>query len=104
MPSSPTNNAGFTRRECVPSSRPQNGHHALVEWSFRERADGQVDAVVEGVPDVLNEALADAVSSRPPRGEHGPGPSTYWIDVARERATTAAAAGDEKRFTWGNAY
>lgn len=74
---------------------------AAVDVEFSVRADGQVDARLGGDWPLFNEALADSVSSLPPRGEQGPGPSTYWIDVAHEGAVRASAD-DERPFTWGN--
>ncbi len=69
---------------------------------FSVRADGQVDAHLGGDWPLFNEALADSVSSLPPRGEQGPGPSTYWIDVAFEGAVRSSAGGDGRPFTGGN--
>lgn len=68
---------------------------------FTSRADGQVDARVDGYS-VFNEALADSISSLPPRGHPGFGPSPYWIDVASAGARAAAASGDVRPFTAGN--
>lgn len=70
-------------------------------FTFTRRSDGQVDAMVEGL-DLFNEALADSISSLPPRGADGKGPSPYWIDVAFEGARRAAATGDSLPFTGGN--
>jgi hypothetical protein len=55
-----------------------------VDFSVRE--DGQIDAELAGDWPVFNEALSDSISSLPPRGEPGRGPSTYWIDVAARGA------------------
>lgn len=66
------------------------------------RADGQVDASLGPEWPLFNHALADSISSLPPRGLKGNGPSTYWIDVAEEGVRKAAAAGDGSPFTWGN--
>jgi hypothetical protein len=73
-----------------------------MDVKFTVRADGLVEARLPGDWPLFNEALADSVSSLPPRGEPGAGPSTYWIDVAREGAGRASACGDERPFTWGN--
>ena len=71
-----------------------------VDFSVRE--DGQIDAELAGDWPVFNEALSDSISSLPPRGEPGRGPSTYWIDVAAQGARLASERGDERPFTWGN--
>jgi hypothetical protein len=73
-----------------------------VEYRFSTRADGQVDAAVAGDHAVLNDALADSISSLPPRGASGDGPSTYWIEVAREGVLTAHASASQVPFIWGN--
>ncbi len=70
---------------------------------FERRDDGQVDAFLDSADySLLQEALNDCVSSLPPRGMPGNGPSTYWIDVAERGARQAAAIGDDRPFTWGN--
>lgn len=74
----------------------------MVDVDFSEREDGQVDATLGPGWPLFNHALADSVSSLPPRGASGNGPSTYWIDLALERSRQAAEAGDERPFTWGN--
>lgn len=73
-----------------------------MEFAFDTRHDGQVDARIVGDYPLFNEALADSISSLPPRGATGLGPSTYWIDAAREGALNAAREGAERPFTWGN--
>jgi hypothetical protein len=73
-----------------------------VEFAFNTRDDGQVDARIVGDYPLLNHALADSISSLPPRGETGAGPSTYWIDVARKGAVNAARDRSERLFTGGN--
>lgn len=70
--------------------------------TFSARDDGQVDAQLDRDWPVFNEALADSISSLPPRGAGGGGPSTYWIDVAADGARRAASTGDERPFAWGN--
>ena len=70
--------------------------------TFRTRDDGQVDAYLDDAWPILNEALADSISSLPPRGAAGLGPSTYWIDVAESGARRAASTQDETPFTGGN--
>ena len=69
---------------------------------FSVRDDGQIDAELAGDWPVLNEALSDCISSLPPRGERGTGPSTYWIDVADRGARVASVRNDERPFVWGN--
>jgi hypothetical protein len=73
-----------------------------VEVTFSIRDDGQVDALLDGDWPVFNEALGDSISSLPPRGATGVGPSTYWIDVAEAGARRAAETGDDRPFTSGN--
>lgn len=73
-----------------------------VEFTFNIRDDGQVDARIVGDYPLFNDALADSISSLPPRGATGAGPSTYWIDIAREGAVTAARDRSERPFTGGN--
>lgn len=70
--------------------------------TFTERPDGQVDATLGPEWPLFNEALYDAISSLPPRGAAGVGPSTYWIDIASACARQAAESGDERPFTGGN--
>lgn len=73
-----------------------------MEVTFSVREDGQIDARLEGGWPTFNLALQDSISSLPPRGASGVGPSTYWIDVAANGARQAAASGDERPFAWGN--
>ena len=70
---------------------------------FSVRDDGQVDAQLPGDWPVFNEALRDSVSSLPPRGAVGNGPSTYWIDRAEQGVQRARRTGDSQPFLWGNA-
>ena len=51
---------------------------------------------------MFNHALGDSISSLPPRGKRGRGPSTYWIEVADRGARLASERNDERPFTWGN--
>ena len=51
---------------------------------------------------LFTEALNDCVSSLPPRGAKGNGPSTYWVDVARLGLDRAMASGSDRPFTSGN--
>ena len=73
-----------------------------MQVSFSVRGEGQVDAHVDDGLPVLNKALSDSISSLPPRGARGHGPSTYWIDQAAAGALLAAQSGDERPFLWGN--
>jgi hypothetical protein len=72
-----------------------------VNSLFSERDDGQIDAVIEGLG-LFSEALADSISSLPPRGARGNGPSTYWVDVAIEGLAEALKTKSDRPFTWGN--
>ena len=73
-----------------------------MEFHFSEREDGQVE--VDLGPDwpLLTEALSDSVSSLPPRGAPGNGPSTYWVDVALRGLAEAQHTGSNYPFAWGN--
>lgn len=51
----------------------------------------------------MTEALNDCVSSLPPRGAGGFGPSPYWVDVATHGLDRALARNDSTPFTTGNA-
>ena len=73
-----------------------------MQFDFSERPDGQVDVRLGNDWPVFNEALADSVSSLPPRGEDVVGPSTYWVDVALTGLERALAAASDRPFTWGN--
>jgi hypothetical protein len=73
-----------------------------MEFIFSTRDDGQVDARLGPEWPLFSEALGDSISSLPPRGAAGNGPSTYWIDIAEHGARRAAQSGDVAPFTWGN--
>lgn len=73
-----------------------------MEVRFVERDDGQIDAELDSGWSLLAAALNDSVSSLPPRGWKGNGPSTYWVDVALHGLQRAVAAGSDRPFTWGN--
>jgi hypothetical protein len=75
---------------------------AVAEVQFSVREDGQVDARLGPDRPIFTEALGDSISSLPPRGAAGVGPSTYWIDLAEAGATAAAEAGTSAPFTSGN--
>ena len=73
-----------------------------MEATFSSRDDGQVDVSLGPDWPLFNEALNDSISSLPPRGAAGSGPSTYWVDVAEQGALEASERGDETPFTAGN--
>ena len=73
-----------------------------LDVTFSVRDDGQVDALIGPELPVFQEALNDSVSSLPPRGAPGNGPSTYWIDHAENGVLSAQRTGDGRPFTWGN--
>jgi len=73
-----------------------------VEATFSVRDDGQVDAHLGDEWPIFTEALNDSISSLPPRGASGNGPSTYWIDVATAGVQRAFQKGANRPFTWGN--
>lgn len=73
-----------------------------MEPAFSTREDGQVDVDLGPEWSLFTEALNDSVSSLPPRGATGNGPSTYWVDVARQGLDRSLASGDDRPFTWGN--
>jgi hypothetical protein len=73
-----------------------------VRFDLSQWADGQVDVQLGEDWPLFNEALADSVSSLPPRGEDVLGPSTYWVDAALDGLEGALAAGSDRPFTGGN--
>ncbi|WP_157692928.1 hypothetical protein [Pedococcus dokdonensis] len=73
-----------------------------MEAQFTSRKDGQVDVDLGPEWRLFTEALNDCVSSLPPRGATGNGPSTYWVDVASIGLDRALASGTDRPFTWGN--
>jgi hypothetical protein len=73
-----------------------------MDARFSSREDGQVDVDLGLNLTLFTEALNDCVSSLPPRGAKGDGPSTYWVDVARVGLDRAVASGSDRPFTWGN--
>lgn len=75
-----------------------------VGFAFTTRDDGQIDARIVGDHPLFNDALDDSISSLPARGEAGAGPSTYWIDVAREGAVGAARNRSDLPFTRGKRH
>jgi hypothetical protein len=75
----------------------------MVTPTFTTRPDGQVDVQLDCDCPLLNDALADSVSSLPPRGEDGVGPSTYWVDVALAGLERALGEGTDRAFAGGNA-
>jgi hypothetical protein len=81
---------------------PISGTIRYMEVDFSVRDDGQIDASLAGDWPMFNHALSDSISSLPPRGKRGRGPSTYWIDVADRGARLASECNDERPFVWGN--
>ena len=73
-----------------------------MDVRFSVREDGQVDVDLGPEWPLFTEALNDCVSSLPPRGARGNGPSTYWADVARLGLDRALASDSDRPFTWGN--
>lgn len=73
-----------------------------MQFDFTRRDDGTVEVRLRGEWPLFNEALADSVSSLPPRGQNVLGPSTYWVDVALNGLGRALATGSEQPFTVGN--
>lgn len=74
----------------------------MVDVTFSVRDDLQVDAHLGPEWPVFDHALGDSISSLPPRGAAGNGPSTYWIDEAENSALKAHRTGETKPFLWGN--
>jgi hypothetical protein len=72
-----------------------------VQFRFTRQPDGLIDVEVESELPVLNDALADSVSSRAPRGAT-PGLSAYWIERAEEGVKRAADTGLVEPFASGN--
>lgn len=68
------------------------------------RDDGTIDARLGSDWPIFNEALADAVSSLPPRGSKETRLSTYWIDQSLARLDTFQAKGETGQIAGGNAY
>lgn len=68
------------------------------------RDDGTVDARLGPDWPVFNDALADAISSLPPRGSEERRLSTYWIDHALERLRRLREGNEQGRVAGGNAY
>jgi len=75
---------------------------SVVEVTFSVRDDLQVDAHLGPDWPVFNDALADSISSLPPRGAIDKGPSIYWIIKAEQGAVAAQRSGDQQPFIWGN--
>ena len=73
-----------------------------IEVRFSVRDDGQVDAHLGPGWPTFDVALNDSISSLPPRGWTGNGPSTYWIDHADRGARDAHARRDDQPFARGN--
>jgi hypothetical protein len=76
-----------------------------VDAAFLQlRDDGTVDARLGPEWPLFNEALADAISSLPPRGSEERRLSTYWIDAALDRLRKLQTANGQGRIAGGNAY
>jgi hypothetical protein len=74
----------------------------VVNVTFSVREDLQVDAHLSPDWPIFDHALGDSISSLPPRGAPGNGPSTFWIDEAERGARQAHRTGDTRPFLWGN--
>lgn len=80
-------------------------HSAYVEVELRQlRDDGTIDVRLGPDWPIFNEALADAVSSLPPRGSDEKRLSTYWIDRMLERLDALQNEGTTGSIAAGNAY
>ena len=81
------------------------GQSESVEVDFAQlRDDGTVDARLGPEWPIFNEALADSISSLPPRGSAEKHLSTYWIDKTLERLRGLQQRNVEGRIASGNAY
>src|SRR5437899_1886023 len=81
------------------------GQSESVEVDFAQlRDDGTVDARLGPEWPIFNEALADSISSLPPRGSAEKRLSTYWIDKTLERLRSVQQTTAEGRIASGNAY
>ncbi|HTF89300.1 MAG TPA: hypothetical protein VK843_12890 [Planctomycetota bacterium] len=73
-----------------------------MELSYVRMKDGSVNLCLGKEWPGFNQALADSISSTPPRGSKETSISTYWIDEAlRETEHTDTASGS-RRFQGGN--
>lgn len=72
------------------------------ELAFATRADGQIDATLEGDWPLFNEALSDSISSLPPMGTTESGPSSYWLEVAANTLDRLEVAASEGVIASGN--
>src|SRR5687767_7198541 len=83
----------------------QFGQSACVEAQFVSvRGDGTIDARLGNDWPIFNEALADAVSSLPPRGSDETRLSTYWIDQTLSRLDALQQHAASGPIASGNAY
>jgi len=85
----------------LPAALVKHDEGMSIEFSLRD--DGQVDANLGADWPIFTDALNDAISSLPPRGAKGNGPSTYWIDLAENGLRRAAQTGESQPFISGNA-
>jgi len=80
-------------------------HEWVLEVQFLQlRDDGTVDARLGPDWPIFNEALADTVSSLPPRGSAEQHLSTYWIDNTLHRLRRMRASNEAGPIAGGNAY
>jgi hypothetical protein len=82
------------------------GHsEPVLEVQFVQlRDDGTVDARLGPEWPIFNEALADTVSSLPPRGSPERHLSTYWIDNTLHRLRRMRQSNEVGPIAGGNAY
>jgi hypothetical protein len=84
----------------------KNGHAGpMIDIGFAQLRDyGTVDAVLGPKWPIFNDALADTVSSLPPRGSSERHLSTYWIDNTLNRLRRMRQSGEMGPIASGNAY
>jgi hypothetical protein len=81
------------------------GHSVCVEVELLQlRDDGTIDVRLGPDWPIFNEALADAVSSLPPRGSDEKRLSTYWIDRTLGRLNALQNEGHTGPIAAGNAW
>ena len=74
-----------------------------VQPTFTARVDGTVDVQLGPAWRAFEDALADAVGTRPPAGSDRPIPSAYWIDHALAALRPPLAQAAETVIAEGNA-
>jgi hypothetical protein len=84
----------------------KKGHAGpVINIGFAQlRDDGTIDAFLGPEWPTFNEALADTVSSLPPRGSAERHLSTYWIDNTLNRLRRMRLSGEAGPIASGNAY